>query len=69
MRESMRYILVMVILFEGICGFAQTRRALLVTISEYPAHSGWSDIHADNDKGKSARAQTRTPLIDKSRGN
>ena len=46
----MRYILVMVILFEGICGFAQTRRALLVTISEYPTHSGWSDIHADNDK-------------------
>ena len=29
---------------------AQTNRALIVTIANYPKNSGWENIHADNDK-------------------
>lgn len=28
---------------------AQTNRALIVTIGQYPRHSGWEKIHAEND--------------------
>lgn len=30
-------------------GMAQTNRALIVAIDEYPAGSGWAKIHATND--------------------
>jgi hypothetical protein len=30
-------------------GYASEKRALIVAISEYPKHSGWNSIHADND--------------------
>ncbi len=33
----------------ALSGMAQTRRVLGVMIAEYPAHSGWSSLHADND--------------------
>ncbi|MDR0864257.1 MAG: caspase family protein [Candidatus Symbiothrix sp.] len=31
-------------------GFARTNRALVVAISNYPDHSSWNTIHADNDR-------------------
>ena len=30
-------------------GYAKEKRALIVAISQYPEHSGWRPIHADND--------------------
>ena len=35
--------------FFQLSGFAQQKRALVVAISEYPKHTGWNRIHADND--------------------
>ena len=32
-----------------LCGFAVEKRALIVAISDYPPHSGWGRINAEND--------------------
>ena len=37
------------LLLSHLYGFAGEKRALIVAISEYPAHSGWKPINADND--------------------
>jgi hypothetical protein len=43
------YCLRIVCLAFHISGYAAEKRALIVAISEYPKHSGWNSIHADND--------------------
>ena len=43
-----RFCIIVLILF-ALPAFAQTKRALVVGIGEYPKESGWSVIHGDND--------------------
>lgn len=47
---NMRYYLLLLIGFIALPAFAQTNRALVITIGDYPPNSGWEKIHADNDK-------------------
>lgn len=42
-------LLVISCLLFQLSGLAQQKRALVVAISEYPKHSGWNKIHANND--------------------
>lgn len=44
-----RYFLIILAVHLSICSIAQTKRALIVGIGSYPAESGWSKIHGDND--------------------
>ena len=34
----------------SLCCLAQQKHALIITISDYPAESGWSKINSDNDR-------------------
>lgn len=49
MRKVIGWMLVVLCLLHADLCTAQTRRALCVMISEYPAHSGWASLHAEND--------------------
>ena len=48
MRKGKKYITVL-LLFVSACLQAQTNRALIVAIGDYPEDSGWEKIHAAND--------------------
>ena len=46
----MKYFLVLLFLIIGLHTIeAQTKRALIVGIGNYPVESGWCKIHGDND--------------------
>jgi hypothetical protein len=47
-----------------LCGFAAEKRALIVAISDYPPHSGWREINADNDVERLMYTLTRQGFLE-----
>ena len=47
MKKAMFIIILSIV---SLCCLAQQRHALIITISDYPAESGWSKINSDNDR-------------------
>jgi hypothetical protein len=45
----MKYLLVLLLIFELHSVKSQTKRALIIGIGAYPVESGWNIIHGDND--------------------
>lgn len=48
--EIMRYLLLLSCFTFCFTSLAQTNRALIVAIGNYPSDSGWEKIHSDNDQ-------------------
>ena len=47
MKKAMFIIILSIV---SLCCLAQQKHALIITISGYPAESGWSKINSDNDR-------------------